>query len=285
MLEQVSNAITFYAQFLVSGAAGTGLTITCTIKKGSDGSAVVTGAAATELFGGLYKYTLASGSVDTEDDYLAVFNEAAATADQTDVPAMWTVGKAGVENLDASISGLNDPSAATIADAVWDETMADHVTAGSTGEKLNAAGAATDPLTNAVPGSYGSGTAGAALGRIGSDEVTIVSPVAADSAVTIVRGDDYKAADGRALEWSGTNWPSLTGATILLTVRDQYDAQLLQKAGSVVDADTARVELLTTDTNLAIGTTHEYDVQATLSGGSVVTLVRGSFTVLEDQSR
>lgn len=37
----------------------------------------------------------------------------------------------------AEIAALNDPSAATIADAVWDETMADHTTAGTTGEKLN----------------------------------------------------------------------------------------------------------------------------------------------------
>jgi hypothetical protein len=43
------------------------------------------------------------------------------------------------------ISGLNDPSAAAIADAVWDEAIADHLGAGSTGEALNASGGGATP--------------------------------------------------------------------------------------------------------------------------------------------
>jgi hypothetical protein len=41
--------------------------------------------------------------------------------------------------IPALIAALNDPTAAAIADAVWDETMADHLTAGSTGATLNSA--------------------------------------------------------------------------------------------------------------------------------------------------
>ena len=55
-------------------------------------------------------------------------------------------------------------SASAIADAVWDEVLADHLTAGSTGAGLNAAGSAGDPWATALPGAYGSGTAGKIIG-------------------------------------------------------------------------------------------------------------------------
>jgi len=57
------------------------------------------------------------------------------------------------------------PSAATIADAVWDEAIAGHAGAGSTGEALAAAGSAGDPWTTALPGAYGAGTAGYIIGN------------------------------------------------------------------------------------------------------------------------
>lgn len=51
----------------------------------------------------------------------------------------------GVESniayLDASINGLNDPTAAAIADAVWDEAISGHTGSGSTGEALSGASA------------------------------------------------------------------------------------------------------------------------------------------------
>lgn len=47
-----------------------------------------------------------------------------------------------------------------IADQVWDEQISGHLSAGSTGEKLNSAGAAGDPWTTALPGSYTPGQAG-----------------------------------------------------------------------------------------------------------------------------
>lgn len=55
---------------------------------------------------------------------------------------------------------------AEIADAVWDEAIAGHLTGGTTGAALNAAGSAGDPWSTAVPGAYGAGTAGSRIGRI-----------------------------------------------------------------------------------------------------------------------
>ncbi len=98
MIEQIDSAITFYGQFLVSGAAGTGLTITCAVYRGSDGVQLVAPTAATEIGStGIYRYHYASPA--TADEYIAVFNEAAATADQTDVASLWAVSPKWVQNL------------------------------------------------------------------------------------------------------------------------------------------------------------------------------------------
>ena len=58
------------------------------------------------------------------------------------------------------------PTAGTIADAVWDETIGDHLTGGSTGAALNAAGSAGDPWTTTLPGSYTGSQAGKILADI-----------------------------------------------------------------------------------------------------------------------
>ncbi len=47
---------------------------------------------------------------------------------------------------------------------MWDVTLASHLTAGSTGFALNAAGSAGDPWATAVPGAYSAGQAGYVLG-------------------------------------------------------------------------------------------------------------------------
>ena len=61
------------------------------------------------------------------------------------------------------------PTAAAIADAVWDETIGDHLAAGSTGAALNAAGSAGDPWTTPLPGSYTGNQAGKILADIRVD--------------------------------------------------------------------------------------------------------------------
>jgi hypothetical protein len=63
-----------------------------------------------------------------------------------------------------AVAGASAPSAADVADAVWDEVLAGHAGAGSAGEALDAAGTAGDPWTTALPGAYGSGTAGKIIG-------------------------------------------------------------------------------------------------------------------------
>ncbi len=52
-----------------------------------------------------------------------------------------------------------------IANTVWNEPIAGHLAAGSTGLALNSAGAAGDPWLTALPGAYGAGTAGNIVGN------------------------------------------------------------------------------------------------------------------------
>jgi len=61
-------------------------------------------------------------------------------------------------------TNLNDPTVAAISDQVWDEIIAGHAIAGSTGEALSAAGGAGDPWITTLPGSYTAGQAGKIVG-------------------------------------------------------------------------------------------------------------------------
>lgn len=93
---------------------------------------------------------------------------AAVTISAGSVQAIWdaltsaltttgSIGKLLVDNITASIS--------SVAGAVWDIVLASHLTPGSTGNALNAAGSAGDPWATMVPGAYGSGTAGNIVGN------------------------------------------------------------------------------------------------------------------------
>jgi len=134
MLEQQGNSLTFYAFFVASKIGKTGLTVTVDIweiQKDGTATEIVTGASATEIGDGLYRYLLTSGSVDAEGEYIAAFKTADASVDQQHIPALWVVNRAGIENLDGAISAL--PDADAVADQVWDEATADHSVAGSFG--------------------------------------------------------------------------------------------------------------------------------------------------------
>jgi len=73
--------------------------------------------------------------------------------------------KSKTDLIPAAPAAVGDiPTAAANADAVWDEAIAGHATAGSTGAALSAAGSAGDPWSTALPGAYGAGTAGKIVG-------------------------------------------------------------------------------------------------------------------------
>lgn len=105
--------------------------------------------------------------------------------------------------------------------------------------------------------------------------------------IVLVRGDSYTTGDdNRALEWSGTNWPILTGGSINLYMRSiSAPSDVLTFSGTVVDADTARVELTSTQTGAMDVSSnknapaYEFALVATLADTTIVTLVRGNVVV------
>ncbi|MBX3061817.1 MAG: hypothetical protein KF726_02515 [Anaerolineae bacterium] len=102
MLEQLSNPITFYAFYSASKVGKTGLTVSADIRRGS--TSLASGSAATEIGGGLYSVTLSGTNTGTEGLYTCIFKTSDSTVDQRDLPALWAVGVAGLEYLDAAIS-------------------------------------------------------------------------------------------------------------------------------------------------------------------------------------
>ncbi len=320
--EQVSNAIKFYAFFTASKTGKSGLTPTVYLVR--NGTAIVTAGSAAEVdatnLPGLYSYELAGASVTVEGEYIAVFRTADATVDAQHIPSLWIVGKAGVENLDATISSRNAttpptaaanatavrselatelarvdaavstrlasasysaaPTAAANADAVWDELIAGHAVTGSTGAALSAAGGAGDPLTNPVPGTYATGSAGAALGRIGNNVVTVVSPVSTDGDISLKYGDDYYTTDAQSLSFSGTNWPVITGGTVSLRVQGSIGVVAI--TGTVTSGSACTVEVTQANTySIGVGV-WDYDLEAVLTNSHVKTLQSGLCTVAQD---
>lgn len=187
------------------------------------------------------------------------------------------------------INSASAPSAAAVADAVWDEAISGHLTAGTTGAKLNSAAAAGDPWSTALPGSYASGEAGNILAAIktktdviSGSSITVTSPIVEGADITIVRGDDYANADGRALFATTTfsNAPSLTGGSVTLKVQTGATTTF-SKAGVVTGAAACYVELTDAETAALTGK-RSYDLEATLSNGDVVTIAQGKLEVLKD---
>lgn len=206
-----------------------------------------------------------------------------------------SIGKLLSSGTLATVNGYStgqDP-----ATLVWNAVASAFNTAGSMGQKLNAAGGAADPLTNPVPGNYAAGTAGyeiaatyAKVSSLGAGQINYVGPVNPQTgSVLLYIGDDYKAADGRALQWTNAagNWPNLTSAAIAAffkigtTVYGPFAGSVITPTGA---NQQIQVELSSAQTSTlgATGTGGQstIDVVATLSNGDKATLVDSAAIVL-----
>lgn len=109
------------------------------------------------------------------------------------------------------------------------------------------------------------------LALVSAGAIAVTSPITAGGNVVTYRGDSYRNADGRALEWQDADFPTLTGATITVVIDD-----VATFAGSVPAADTARLELTAAQTATIPRDRHHFQVRATL-GNMVATLVDASW--------
>lgn len=171
----------FYGFFSAAKAGKTGLTVTCTVYRAATGAVVANAQAASEVGGGLYRY---SHSDATPGDYLAVFITADATVDAQHVAALASVIipriDAAMTTRLASADYSAAPSAGSVADAVWDEVTSAHAAAGTTGKALADAGNAGDPWA-------------APVRTLTSSAVQTAATVEGDS-ITVMRGDTWTVA-------------------------------------------------------------------------------------------
>ena len=131
---------------------------------------------------------------------------------------------------------------------------------------------------------------------IGAATVTYTSPAAEDGEFVIIAGDDYLAADSRALTMTVSDYagPSLAAATATFRVLEIADfastveaADLETSATLSVDGTTVSISIdLTDEQTIALSSSppdtfknHSFRIVATTAGGSVVTLATGRLTV------
>jgi hypothetical protein len=274
MIEQVGNAVDFYAFFVASKVGKTGLT-DVTIDVYRAGTLIVTAAATVEVGGGLYRYTLASGSTTVVGEYAGIFKTADATVDQQWIPTLWVIGRAGVEFL-------TDPMASVVPGAY---------VAGTAGYVLGQVGTADVVVYG--PTLLDGGT----LTLVRGDDY-----LAEDARAIEISSADWPDLTGAEIRMTVRRRREAFGTgsdPVWFTVLDSYPWRV---AG--VPTQLLRFELTKTDTAALVPgvSTGKWDVQAILataspsaspspspsvgaSAGNVVTLVQGVVTVLEDQTR
>ena len=129
MIEQAGVEVIWYAFFTAGGEGKTGLSPTLTVYKDDGATPEVDAGAMTELAGGFYyRKQTPSG----EGFRVAVAVTADTSVDQKHVPAILMIGKAGVENLDASVSSRSshdDPDPNGYLDAAVSSRAADSTVA------------------------------------------------------------------------------------------------------------------------------------------------------------
>lgn len=202
-----------------------------------------------------------------------------------------------VNALELAPSGGSAPTAAQNADAVWDELIAGHLGAGSTGEKLNSASSAGDPWATDLPGAYAGADAGNVLWQayqkallISANNFIAVSPVSPITGnLSVVKGDDYTATSGRVLpSWSSTDWTPYdlsTATAISFRAKTKYGETVFTKSMLPAVSDTeVRLELTDAETGaFEVGRDmYSFDVQATLLTGDIITLVLAKMSVVGD---
>ncbi len=192
--------------------------------------------------------------------------------DSTNLKGIYSVNLNGTENnyYSVTLGGKSSTPNVTIIPTRW----------------TNESVALANALASLVPGTYAAGTAGAALGRIGSGQITTTGPVAQSGAVAICQGDSYYAADGRSLDFTDVSagWPVLTAASVVFVIVRPDGVRLFSVAGSVVTAtppgEKVRVELSALQTAAMVAGSYTFYVEATLSSGHTARLVTGPLEVL-----
>jgi hypothetical protein len=128
MHENSGNSIIFYWHYTTDGVSTAGLTVTVDVYEVTrDGTStlVVDDGACTEVGAGIYRYLLASGTVDAAAEYIAVAHTATATVDAQDIPSMWVIDRAGTNDIPTIKlkTDLLDVSSVSVSSAISGTTI------------------------------------------------------------------------------------------------------------------------------------------------------------------
>jgi hypothetical protein len=225
--------------------------------------------------------------------------------------AVWNESQSGHTNagsfglyLDAVVSNIDTtttPTVALIADAVWDELTAAHAGAGTFGLSVASAASASAVadavLDELITDHTTTDTFGWMMNEIKektdlitTGTVTVTTPVTSTNAIVLVQGDEYANADSRALSFSSTGWPDLTGSTVTLTANEVRGTGTMSVSGTLssVGGATQTIYFEPTAVQTAALTlgqdAYKFGVQAVLQTSSNrVTLITSYITVNEDQ--
>jgi hypothetical protein len=183
-------------------------------------------------------------SLDTLDDL--VDTEVGAIKTKTDQLTFTVANQIDANSLTIGANAITASALATdavneIVDQVWDELLSGHTGAGSTGAGLSAAGAAGDPWSTALPGSYGAGTAGKIVGD--NVNATISSRASQTSLDTL---DDYVDTEVGAIKTKTDQ--------LVFTVANQVDSNSLTNGGLSASATRSAIGLATANLDTQIGT-------------------------------
>lgn len=124
---------------------------------------------------------------------------------------------------------------------------------------------------------------------ITSGAISVISPVAPTTLLlTVIRGDDYTIAAGRAITWTSTDWSAyglLTATAITFKAqRTGSSDAIFTKSMTAISSTAVRLELTDAETAAFVtgSAIYKYDVELTMANGEVVTLVQARMTVTAD---
>lgn len=207
--------------------------------------------------------------------------------------------KAKTDNLPAAPAATGDvPSAATVASAVRTELATELGRVDVAVSTRLASASYTAPLTSqqttdAVEAATitveadvdEAAIAAAVVSQLSGSSVTVTSPVLSATEVEIVQGDDYYDADGRAITFTITGagaLASFAGGSCSLNLEDRA-GEVAEVAGTIVTGTgstrVVRFDVPSTTTADLREGRGEFEAEVTLSGGHVLTLVKGVLIV------
>ena len=118
--------------------------------------------------------------------------------------------------------------------------------------------------------------------RAGAGGVSIItqqSPVPADitEPIELRLIDDYFAAEGRSIDLTSSQWPTLAGATVQFIVAGK---ETFSKNFTIIDDTVLRLELSSAELAIIGAGRWSYEVKATLYNGHVLTLLVANMIIV-----